>query len=80
LQQTSVLCTGDNPAELTEIVAATGGPAAFSYQWQYGTNVAGPFNNIATATAYQYTPPAGATNTLYYRRMVYFRYVPACLQ
>ena len=34
------------------------------------TNMAGPFINIAGATLNQYTPPAGATYTLYYRRMV----------
>jgi PKD repeat protein len=65
-----VLCSGDNPAQLTESAAPAGGPGAYSYQWQYSSNVAGPFINIAGATTFQYTPPAGATNTIYYRRMV----------
>ncbi|MCJ7446400.1 MAG: PKD domain-containing protein, partial [Bacteroidales bacterium] len=65
-----VLCSGDNPSQLTESVPATGGPVPYNYQWQYAVNVAGPFMNIASGTAYQYTPPAGATSTFYYRRMV----------
>ncbi|MGA2405706.1 MAG: PKD domain-containing protein [Bacteroidales bacterium] len=65
-----VLCAGDNPAQLTETVPAAGGPGAYNYQWQYGTTAAGPFINIAGATVTLYTPPAGANNTLYYRRMI----------
>ena len=65
-----VLCAGSNPAQLTETVPATGGPAAYSYQWQNGSAAAGPFFNIAGATSSLYTPPAGANGTLYYRRMV----------
>ena len=47
-----------------------GGPGAYNYQWQYGSTAVGPFINIAGATANVYTPAAGATNTLYYRRMI----------
>jgi len=65
-----VLCSGQNPAQLTEVTAPTGGPGAYNYQWQYATNPAGPFINIAGANTVNYTPPAGATMTLYYRRMV----------
>jgi len=65
-----VLCAGDNPAQLTETVPASGGPGAYSYQWQYGSTAAGPFINIAGATASLYTPAAGANNTLFYRRMI----------
>ena len=65
-----VLCSGDNPAELTETGAATGGPGAYSYQWQYSSTIAGTYITIAGANLFQYTPPAGATNTTYYRRMV----------
>jgi hypothetical protein len=65
-----VICAGDNPAQLTESSAPTGGPGAYLYQWQSSTNVAGPFINIAGATANVYTPPTGATYTIYYRRMV----------
>ena len=65
-----VLCSGDNPATLTQVTAPAGGPGAISYQWQYSNDIAGPFINIAGANLNQYTPPAGANNTLYYRRMV----------
>ena len=65
-----VVCFGDNPATLTESLVPSGGPGAYIYQWQYSANPAGPFMNIAMATSNTYTPPAGATYTLYYRRMV----------
>jgi PKD repeat protein len=65
-----ILCAGSNPAQITETVAATGGPGAYNYQWQYGSTAAGPFFNIAGATGTLYTPPAGANSTLYYRRMI----------
>ena len=65
-----VLCNGDNPALLTELTAPAGGPGAYNYQWQQSNNIAGPFINIAGATVNTYTPPAGATATMYYRRMV----------
>ena len=65
-----VLCSGNNPAQLTETTPVSGGSSSYNYQWQYGTTATGPFINIAGATSYQYTPAAGATTTLYYRRMV----------
>ena len=65
-----VVCNGIVPAALTETTPATGGPGAYIYQWQYSTNVAGPFINIAGATLSTYTPTTGVTSTLYYRRMV----------
>ena len=65
-----VICYGDAPATITEGSAPAGGPGAYNYQWQSSTNIAGPFVNIAGATLNQYTPPAAASYTLYYRRMV----------
>ena len=65
-----VICSGQNPAQLTETSPATGGQGTYSYQWQYSGTAAGPFITIADASAAQYTPPAGAVSTLYYRRMV----------
>jgi len=65
-----VVCFGDSPATLIESLAPTGGPGTYIYQWQYSANAAGPFMNIAMATSNTFTPPAGATYTLYYRRMV----------
>ena len=57
-----VICSGTNPAQLTETAPATGGPAAYVYQWQYGSTAAGPFINIAGANASQYTPVTGSYN------------------
>jgi PKD repeat protein len=65
-----VICSGVTPATLTETAPATGGPGAYTYQWQYSTSNAGPFMNLASATASTYTFTSAATNTLYYRRMV----------
>ncbi len=65
-----VICSGSDPAMITETVSASGGPAVLTYQWQYGSTVAGPFINIAGANANVYTPAPGANTTLYYRRMV----------
>jgi hypothetical protein len=60
-----VICRGQNPAQLTEMSPATGGPGAYSYQWHYAATSAGPFITIPDATAFQYSPPAGATGTLF---------------
>lgn len=65
-----LLCQDDNPALLTELSAPTGGPGVHNYQWQFSVNAGGPFINISGATANEYTPPPGATQTFYYRRMV----------
>ncbi|HRC88536.1 MAG TPA: PKD domain-containing protein, partial [Bacteroidales bacterium] len=65
-----VLCSGVIPGELTEASPPTGGPGSYQYQWQYATSDVGPFFNIAGANSVTYTPSTGATNTLYYRRMV----------
>ena len=65
-----VVCFGDSPATLTGILAPSGGPGAYIYQWQSAAAAAGPFFNIAAATANSYTPPAGVSYTIYYRRMV----------
>jgi PKD repeat protein len=65
-----VLCAGGVVAPITQVSAPAGGPAPHVYQWQYSTTDTGPFLNIAGANGNEYTPPAGATMTLYYRRMV----------
>ncbi len=72
IEADQVLCTGDNPAPITQVTAAAGGPGAITYQWQYATDSLGTYFNIAGASgplANNYTPPVNATSTLYYRRM-----------
>jgi len=65
-----IICYGDSPATLTELTAPSGATGTYLYQWQQSTSASGPFINIAGASLSQYTPPAAATYTLYYRRMV----------
>ena len=66
-----IVCFGDVPDPITEVVAATGGPVGgYIYQWQMANNIAGPFNNILGETAEDYVPTAGITSTTYYRREV----------
>ncbi len=65
-----ILCRGEDPGQLADIIPATGGPGVYNYQWQYSGTATGPFITIADANAAQYTPPVGAISTLYYRRMV----------
>ena len=72
IEADQVLCAGDNPATITQVTPATGGPGEISYQWQYATDSLGTYFNIALAAgpaANEYTPPANAQSTLYYRRM-----------
>ena len=70
IESNQVICSGSAPLEITQVNPATGGPGAFNYQWQYSTSATGTFFNVAGANMFQYTPPANATSTLYYRRMV----------
>jgi PKD repeat protein/uncharacterized protein (DUF2141 family) len=65
-----VLCFGSDPAELTELTAATGGPEPYIYQWQSSYSVTGPFSNIPGAQNMNYTPAASPSVTIYYRRAV----------
>ncbi len=62
------LC-GNNPSAFTSITPATG-LGTLSYQWQSNTTgCGGSYTNIAGATLPLYDPPAGLTNTTYYRRV-----------
>ncbi len=72
-----VICYGSNPAMLTQTTAPTGGPGAYNYQWQFSNISGGTFTNIPGATLSTYTPPTGATTTMYYRRMVTSGVCPA---
>lgn len=59
------VCSGGNPVAITETTPASG--AAMSYQWQSSLNNS-TFSNISGATGVSYTPPGGATQTVYYKR------------
>jgi hypothetical protein len=63
------ICSGGNPALFTQSVASTGS-GVLTYQWQSSTtSCAAGFSNIGGATATTYDPPAGLTQTTYYRRV-----------
>ncbi len=66
-----VVCYGADPVAFTT-TAPTGGPTdpVYNYQWQDASSSGGTYNDIPGATLSSYTPPAAATVTLYYRRMV----------
>ncbi|MBM3917875.1 MAG: hypothetical protein FJ349_09770, partial [Sphingomonadales bacterium] len=63
----TLLCNGGNPAEFTELTAATGS-GTLTYQWQSSTNN-NAFTNIGSATSSTYDAPNGLTVTTYYRRI-----------
>lgn len=65
-----VICYGGTPETITELTAPSGGPGNYRYQWQYSADPGGPFMNIPFADQKDYTPPANASYTFYYRRMV----------
>ncbi len=71
IEADQVICHGQNPAAITEKTAPTGGNGIYSYQWQVSDSNTGSFINIPGEILNQYTPPAAATMTLYYRRLVY---------
>lgn len=63
------ICNGGDPAAFTVTTAPTGGTGTYTYQWQSATALAGPYANIASATAATYDAPTGISATTYYRRV-----------
>ena len=63
------ICSGDDPALLTEITPASGS-GTLAYQWFTGPSATGPWTAIGGATATTYDPPAGLTATTYYIRQI----------
>jgi|GEM_PF-1027244 len=65
------VCYFGDPSLLDEITAPSGGPvSSYNYQWEYASNINGPYNPVIGAFANIYDPPAGITATTYYRRKV----------
>ncbi len=63
------ICAGEDPAAFTITSPATGG--TLTYQWQSSTtNCTMDFSDILGATSTTYDPPAGLTDTTYYRAIV----------
>ncbi|HEX2970336.1 MAG TPA: PKD domain-containing protein, partial [Bacteroidales bacterium] len=63
-----VLCFGEDPLQISEATAATGGPSTPEYQWQSSVTSGGPWSNIPGAQVKDYTPTASPAMTMYYRR------------
>ena len=59
------ICSGDDPDSLINI---TSGTVYATYQWQYSDDNGTTWTNIIGATGLNYDPPAGLTNTRWYRR------------
>ncbi len=65
------ICSGGNPALLTNITPGTG-LGAITYQWQSSiTGSTSGFSNITGANAITYDPPSGLTVTTWYQRVAF---------
>jgi len=67
------ICSGGDPAALTNKTTPTGETGTLQYKWQISTTdatTASDFSDISLATAAAYDPPAGLTLTSWYRRLV----------
>jgi hypothetical protein len=62
------ICYGGTPATIGSLSAASGGDGNFTYSWRSSTD--NYTDAIDGATATTYTPPAGLTQTVTYRRYV----------
>src|SRR5690606_26154204 len=62
------ICGGEDPVVL-DGGTASGGAGAFTYTWESANAAGGPFTAIAGATVVTYDPPAGITQTTYFRRV-----------
>jgi hypothetical protein len=60
------ICAGADPTAFTVTTPASG--STLTYQWQSGSDGIN-YSNISLATSSTYDPPAGITNTTYYRRI-----------
>ena len=59
------LCSGSDP---NNIISITSGTAYATYQWEYSDDNGSTWSTIIGATSLSYDPPAGLTNTRWYRR------------
>lgn len=64
------ICTGSNPAIITNLVSPTGGNGSYGFLWQEANAIAGPYGPAAgTNDQITYDPPVLAS-TKFYRRLV----------
>lgn len=72
ISDTQTVCSGSRPTPLVMTTLPTGGTGTYTYQWQSAAAAAGPWANIAGATAASYWPPttSAATPTTFYHLVV----------
>lgn len=63
------ICSGDNPSNISSTALAQSYGISINYQWEQSINGV-DWTSIGGATAASYNPPAGLTQTTYYRRSV----------
>ncbi|MGE0636401.1 MAG: T9SS type A sorting domain-containing protein [Bacteroidia bacterium] len=63
---TQTICSGGDPTTLGN---ASSGSTWVNYYWQYSDDSGGSWTTIGGATGATYDPPAGLTNTRWYRRV-----------
>ncbi len=62
------ICSGGNPTTIS--IFSSSGSGALSYRWESSTtDCSNDFSPISGATSVSYDPPAGLTQTTYYRRV-----------
>lgn len=66
------VCPGGNPALLTSVAPAGGGIGNPSYRWQSSTDGLNFTNITPPETGLTYDPPAGITQSTWYRRLAYY--------
>ncbi|OAV45148.1 hypothetical protein A3850_011890 [Lewinella sp. 4G2] len=64
---TQTICSGGNPSNLASTAAGVSFGTNILYQWQISIDQVN-WRNIGTATNLSYNPPAGLSQTVYYRR------------
>ncbi|MFD2941159.1 T9SS sorting signal type C domain-containing protein [Flavobacterium notoginsengisoli] len=62
------ICYGGTPAAIGSTTAASGGDGNITYQWQSSTDAAFTSPTIISNNTVGYTPPAGLTANMWYRR------------
>ena len=63
------ICSGGDPAPFESDASGNATGGAVTYQWQSSQTSGSGFGDIPSATATTYDPPAGLTQTTYYRRL-----------
>ncbi|MEI7726598.1 MAG: choice-of-anchor Q domain-containing protein [Bacteroidota bacterium] len=70
IQADQTICSGGDPAELTNKTTLTGETGTLEYKWQISTtNASTGFDDISGAISASYDPPSGLSATSWYKRL-----------